>query len=237
VCLWETMTGKLVRTLKGHTCGITSLSFNPDSRKLLTTGAGSTHRFEVTPNGVSGGSSSNTETMEDVFARMWDVTTGAQILARGWKEPEEKAPEIKIGPIGIRVEVKSTGPKGYVRLAKFSPDGKQFLTAGVVGNVVGDDDRHPTVWNATTGKRIATLKGDAFRDVFAATFSPNGERVVAGGKAGVVRLWNATTGKELFVVGTHTKAVRTIVFNSTGTRLLTASDDGSAKVWDVREEP
>ena len=93
------------------------------------------------------------------------------------------------------------------------------------------------MWNALNGKRIATLKGDAFRDVFAATFSPNGERVVAGGKAGVVRLWNATTGKELFVVGTHTKAVRTIVFNSTGTRLLTASDDGSAKVWDVREEP
>lgn len=68
--IWDAATGTCVRTLKGHTSGVTCVTFSPDGLRLLTQCAGYTHRFEIKPNGTSGGGS----TVTDVIARVWDVS-------------------------------------------------------------------------------------------------------------------------------------------------------------------
>ena len=69
--------------------------------------------------------------------------------------------------------------------------------------------------------------------VLAAAFSPDGKCVATAGKDGVIRVWDAATGKERLTLRGHTKLVRTVAFSPAGDRLLTASDDGTAGVWDV----
>jgi WD40 repeat protein len=46
-----------------------------------------------------------------------------------------------------------------------------------------------------------------------------------------VRLWSATTFEELAVVGVHRDKVMSVAWSGDGTRLLTASADGTARVW------
>ena len=56
-----------------------------------------------------------------------------------------------------------------VRSAAFSPDGKHVVTAS--------EDNTARIWDAETGREIATLKGHD-DSVVSAAFSPDGERVV-----------------------------------------------------------
>jgi WD40 repeat protein/serine/threonine protein kinase len=96
-----------------------------------------------------------------------------------------------------------------------------------------------------TGGGISTKAGVAF--------SPDGKHLASATYAGndpVVKVWDAQTGKELFVLKGHKPAVAAVVFSSDGKRLLTCSNNwydfrrftGKAvyepevevKVWDVQ---
>jgi WD40 repeat protein len=46
-----------------------------------------------------------------------------------------------------------------------------------------------------------------------------------------VRVWSAATFEEVAVVGVHRDKVTSVVWSPDGTRLLTASADGTARVW------
>ncbi len=225
--IWDAATGKCVQTLKGHTSGVTGVTFSPDGLRLLTQCAGYTHRFEITPNGTSGGGSGVT----DAIARVWDVKTGEQVQELTWGGSARRG--ITLGLLGVHVGTGIGDKLGFVRTASFSPDGKGILTAGTVGSSSGGDERHPTVWTVADGKRGVAFKGETFRDVLAAAFSPDGKYVATAGKDGVIRVWDAATGKERLTLRGHTKLVRAVAFSPDGNRLLTASDDGTAGVWDV----
>ena len=46
-------------------------------------------------------------------------------------------------------------------------------------------------------------------------------------------MFDARTGRQISRLAGHTDTVRTVVFSPTGDRVLTSSDDGTARVWDV----
>jgi WD40 repeat protein len=47
-------------------------------------------------------------------------------------------------------------------------------------------------------------------------------------------VWDATTGKRLFTLTSHTDTVRQVVFSPDGARLATAGLEGNAKLWDAK---
>jgi WD40 repeat protein/serine/threonine protein kinase len=78
--------------------------------------------------------------------------------------------------------------------------------------------------------------------VTAVALSPNGRLLAtanadqsADGKPVRVEitLWNTSTGKRVDVVGGHNKTVTALAFSADGSRLASASDDNTVKIWEV----
>ena len=74
------------------------------------------------------------------------------------------------------------GHASWVNTANFSLDGKFIASASK------DETIH--IWEASTGKRVATCNGSASW-VLAATFSPDGKRIVTGSDDGLAKVWIA----------------------------------------------
>jgi TIR domain/WD domain, G-beta repeat len=116
------------------------------------------------------------------------------------------------------------GHTGTVIAVVFSPDGTSVLT--------GSTDNTARLWDAATGKMVATLAGHTGL-VFAVAFSPNGGRVLTGSDDKTARLWDAATGKLVATLEGHTSRVTTVAFSPDGTSVLTGSDDNTARLWDA----
>ena len=50
---------------------------------------------------------------------------------------------------------------------------------------------------------------------------------------GTARIWETATGRLLAVLSGHHARLRSAMFSPDGRRIITASDDASARIWDV----
>ena len=78
----------------------------------------------------------------------------------------------------------------------------------------------------------ATLTGH-MSAVMAASFSPDGTRVVTASWDKTARIWNVATGQSIATLTGHTNPVFAACFSLDGTRVVTASGDKTARIWDA----
>jgi dipeptidyl aminopeptidase/acylaminoacyl peptidase len=88
------------------------------------------------------------------------------------------------------------------------------------------------VWDAATGKSLATLEGHE-EYVRSAQFSPDGSHIVTASRDKTARVWDAATGKILATLAGHENEVLSAQFSPDGSRIVTTSHDKTARVWDA----
>jgi WD40 repeat protein len=103
----------------------------------------------------------------------------------------------------------------------FSPDGRYITTGGRSANA--------QVWSLETGQVVQTLDvGTVAPQVEAMAYCPDGSRLVVADI-----MFDAVTGQEMFSLHGHAHGILRLAWNADGTRVITASYDGTVRVWDV----
>ncbi len=166
---------------------ILDVTFSPDGKRIATAGI-------------------------DGTARLWDATTGAELMKLELGAPQH--------------------PGDEVSAVAFSPDGALIATASA--NFTAEPGP-PRIWDAVTGKELRTLVGHrdqvGVRDVNSLVFSPDSALVATASSDRTARIWEATTGRLLLTLPGHTLNVRTVAFSPDGKRVVTG--DPTPRVWDV----
>jgi WD40 repeat protein len=113
----------------------------------------------------------------------------------------------------------------------FSPDGKILAASS-------QQDGQVCLIDMASGKEIARLDGPG--GLKALAFSPDGKVLATGmetgekrGRACSIRLWDVTARRELCRVEAHRSGISALAFSPDGRRLLSASWDATALVWDA----
>ena len=73
----------------------------------------------------------------------------------------------------------------------WSPDGKRIVSASCGGSQV-------QVWDAINGSHYFTYTGHPANGVLTVAWSPDGSRIASAGDDGNVRVWDASTGQDVF---------------------------------------
>jgi WD40 repeat protein len=145
---------------------------------------------------------------QDGTVRCWDAASGTQLFATPC-----------VGPHGVLLT-------GVV----LSPDGKFFVTLyrGISSYSLRDNthiwytDRVARLWDASTGKQLAVLKGHAGR-IGTAAFRADSRQLVTTSADTTVRVWDIPSGKELAVIRGHGLMPFSARFSPDGRQVLTVS--------------
>jgi WD40 repeat protein len=111
----------------------------------------------------------------------------------------------------------------------YSPDTTLIATGG------SWDGRHEhpiKIWNAKTGKLVATLKGHT-STVWCLAWTKDGKTLISGSADSSIRTWNTTNWQQIAVLDEHTDIVTAIAISPNGRILASASSDTTARLWNL----
>jgi WD40 repeat protein len=219
VVIHDAASGKAVQAFAAHDAPVNGIAFSPDGALLGTTG-------------------------EDGYAKVWDLKTGKQRYA--FKSPKGRdaiapafSPDGSLFAASMANEsfihildvatgrtrnlvLNTEGPR--TRAFAFDPTGARI--------VVALDNFSAEVVDLRSGARL-DLGLEATAD---AAWSTDGSSIATAHADGSVRVFDAHTLRQRFVLLGHGNRVNSVDWSRDGNRIVTASDDGTAKVWAATRE-
>jgi len=115
----------------------------------------------------------------------------------------------------------------------WSPDGKRIVSASSQASQV-------QVWDAANGGHIFTYRGHAQNGVITVAWSPDGSRIASAGFDGNARVWEASTGRDVFINTfgfphgyQKSDPINSLAWSPDSTRIASGSDGKTVQVWDA----
>ena len=256
-------TGKIVQQLEGHTDDIVSLNFSPDGSKVVTVSKDETIKIwsadtgqcqktlllinSKTVNSASYNPVGNriVTASKDRTAKIWDVVSRKCILTlhghiRGVKSASYSPDGGQIVTAGsndctAKIWDSTTGQCIHTLLgheksvvsASFNPDGSEIVTASL--------DTTARIWDAKTAKQIRTIS-DQSSSLLYASHSPNGRIIATVVGYSDIWFWDVGSGRWRDSLGRfhgHWERVSEVNYSPDGSRIVTASYDKTAKIWNA----
>lgn len=143
-----------------------------------------------------------------------------KVKAFGGSPASSKAPEEHLEWVWAHLEA--------IQEAAYTPDRSRMITAAGVG------DFFVKCWEAPSGKLISKYQLES--SIWALDISPDGKyAAVCCHREPFVRLWNASTGKEIAQIGGAKDDFYSVRFSRDSKLLFCGADEGGTiKVWDIR---
>ena len=229
--LWDTSTGKLLRTLEGHTDTVLALAFSPNGNMLASGSADGTVRLW------------NTTDIEDraSIEELWAPFTGHTdiVLSLAFSaDSKTLASGSRDGTLWLwnlsnldKIEQHNIFPgttlPAVLSLA-FSPtESPPMLATARADTII-------RVWNLRTGELMHFFRGHEDL-VTSLAFNADGSLIASGSADSTVRLWDTntsiSTGKSLHEFTEHEDWVNSVAFHET--TLASAGFDNAIFLWEV----
>jgi WD40 repeat protein/serine/threonine protein kinase len=183
----------------------------------------------------------------DGTVTFWDLTTASPPRALKGKGPTSRVLCVAFRPRDGRLlvsahedgslrfwDAESGGEIAEIEAHKGEIVGLTFRPNGQLLATIGADDK-VRLWDVATREQYAefpTVYRNRARMLRRAAFSPDG-RLFAFGVGSKVEVRDVTTKETVHSLEEHTDLVYCVTFSSQGDRLLSASWDTTAKVWDL----
>ncbi len=202
--LWEAATGKVLRTV-ADAWG-PGLAFSPDGKTLALA---TTQSVGLIPSDDGGAVRS----------------VAAKVTGVNWTPDGTRL----LGPLGGTVELWTTDDAKEPEKTLAAAAGGPVLFAPGRPVVSGLDTPSPKLWDAATGKPVATLDGHTDA-VAAAAWSRDGKHLATAGKDKAVRVWDAA-GKPVATFEGHEKPAACVAWAADNKTLASGSEDNTVRVW------
>ena len=169
------------------------------------------------------------------------ATASNRGVLRVWDTQNKTSTSVQAEPVNVGIGS-----------AEFSRNGKLLVTAGYSSNQAkiyqaGNLNGPVSVLDAAKYRMCANKNSTTAASMYNATFSPNGQEVVTADSNGVACVWDVATLKPVLKVtepagvsagaigagGVGGSTLRWAVFSPDGKQILTASNDGTARIWSV----
>ncbi len=223
--IWDAETGKARRLLQGHEYRLTSASFSPDGRRIVTASL-------------------------DKTARVWDAATGKQVavleghtcslLTAGFSPDSRRVLTVSMGSVH-HASYPNAAPQVTVDPPATLEEGRSGEGGGQTASITFKaEPAIARIWDAETGKQLVALEKKPktlyFGQYYHPTsgkFSPDGRLVVVTFTEKVAVVWDAASGKELVELP-HDDTVALAAFSPDSERLLTAGGDNTIRLWETK---
>jgi WD40 repeat protein len=252
--LWDVATGEPARRLEGHRHTLVGVAFSPDGKLLASGDVGSTIRVWD----VAAGKELHhvdVKSLTDHLSLAFSPDGKTLACGGAWDDSSFLAGR-GIGSIqGIEVTPKEgylvllwdaatgkelrrfAGLMDKVKSVAFSPDGKTLAAASADGRI--------GLWQTATGRELLFIVAHPdhvepnyrFPPCPCVAFAPDGKTLASASMDRTIRLWDATTAKELGRFGSADGGFYTIAFAPDGRTLVSGSSDATLTVWDVAAAP
>ena len=239
VKLWDTTTGELITTFRGHIGIVHYLAFSPDGSILASASEDGTvlywnikaedqlppniteHTAEVETISFMNGSSTLASVAHSGIITLWDLETLQRTTHRTKTAFENTRYWLETIPLA------------------FSPDGTKLASKGILNTPAEPLGTTPRIRliDVTTGQELTSLNYSNENVTPHLTFSPDGKTVVFsahGHTYGKIRLWHTETDKILDIpFSDQPEWITAVVFSPDGNRLVAGTSDGKVQMWDA----
>jgi WD40 repeat protein len=235
--LWDLRTGRLIRTLTGHSNWVWSVAISPNGQTLVSSSSDGTIKLWNLRTG-------------QLIRTLTEIKDGASsfaISADGQTVATAREKTIKLWNLRTGELLGTLSSSDRVGSLTLSPDGQ--ILANRLGGGSYYELSQVELWNLRTGQLVRTLPERYW--LHSVVISPDGQTLasVRGSteknplalvnqrrrQIGIVELWDLRTGQLINTLAEH-YSIESVVINPSGQILAAGGDNNLVKVWNLRTE-
>jgi WD40 repeat protein len=206
-------------TLRGFSAPVRAVAFSPDGKLLATCCFDGKVGLWHVAKKQEIKSFKDSDGYDLCFA-----PNGKTLAVAGAKVAHVRLWDLDKNKLSVTIEILQGGPS-----LAFAPDAKTLATG---------TDKLVKLWDPTTGKERATLKGHQ-SSITALAYTRDGKLLASGDEGGTVKLWDVATKKVHATIEGYSKEILSVSFSPDGKLLATGAafdpdtKEPHVKLWDV----